>query len=180
MPLPDEMGDLRQTVDLPEILERALNTRSLASHRVADILDELARQMGRISVGSLGEASYSVLWDLLRMLEENVDAEGPWLWTRDIEERRDSRVAEKVASLQYVDDLITAAREFGWRCARIDAHDFSDVAQAIRSAFAALLSDGIGRLLQGWLDRQEVWNDDVARRHRIARTRAENTKRDVP
>jgi hypothetical protein len=159
-----------------EVTERALRTSSLAGRQTRDVLDELTRQL-RLSVETLDDASYEVLGLLLRSIEVNVDQEGPWEWVKDIEGRRHVRITESAIENILLDDLITAAREFGWRRQRIEATDLTDLPKEVRSLLTSLLSDRVRQLLHDWRERN-VWNHVMETRHeRMARIRTENEKR---
>ena len=178
MPLPEEMP-FYDSVTLPEVLERALQTRSLSSLRTSDVLDELARQMG-FKVDHIGDDAHAVLWSLLRVLEANVEEEGPGSWLDDVDSERHRRIAGKAVAQESVDVLLVAAREFGWRRRKVKSSDFSDVAQAVRTVFATELAERVRQLLETWRN-SNVWNWSMETRHdRVARIRRENEKRTQP
>jgi hypothetical protein len=162
MALPEEIGFLDDSVTLPEVLKRALRTRSLASLRTAHVLDELARQVG-FKVDHLGDSSYEVLWDLLRVLEANVEEEGPGSWLDDVDSERHWRIAEKAVARQSVDMMLDAARDFGWRRAKVKSSGFSDVASTVRTAFARELAEWVRQLLETWRN-SNVWNRSMESR----------------
>lgn len=183
MALPEQISSLYDEVPLAsEVLDRALRLGK-SNLQASEILDKLAEQM-HIQLEPLGDAAYDVLWDLLRVLEANIEDEGPWNWVEDIETRRHFRITEAVVEYQTVDTLILAARELGWRRRKVEASDFSDVAKGVRSAFSSLLADKVRQLLEDWRN-ANVWNHVMENRYegrqeRIARTRRENEKRPLP
>jgi hypothetical protein len=101
-------------------------------------------------VDHLGDDSYDMLWALLKVLEANVEIEGPGSWLEDVETERHRRIAETAVARQSVDVMLDAARDFGWRRAKVQSSGFTDVANTVRTAFARELAERVRQLLETW------------------------------
>jgi negative regulator of replication initiation len=183
MALPEEIEYYSDTIDLPEVLERGLLRREAWGRpSIREVVDELARQLG-CSQDHLGESAYDVLWDLLRVLEVDVEQEGQWEWLVHPEAKRHQRIAAKVVESQTIDDLLLASGQLGWNRRRMDepVPHLGDVSRAVRTTFSNALADRVRKLLENWT-KKNVWREDRARarRERMALVRQEETKRPLP